>query len=176
MVGPTLGQPSSGSTIDTVSGDPPQASAGPTVTVVDDRSECQILVDANRWAQLAAEVLIDTFPGITGIEMGLHFVDPGAIADLNRHHLHGDGPTDVMAFPLETPGEVLTGLPVLLGDVLVCPTVAARQAADEGRKLDAELSLLVVHGVLHLLGYDHSEPEERAVMQQLERELLEEYA
>ena len=68
------------------------------------------------------------------------------------------------------------GSPVLLGDVVLCPAVAAGQASDHNREVDAELSLLVVHGILHLLGYDHADPEERVVMQRLEQELLERHA
>jgi probable rRNA maturation factor len=60
----------------------------------------------------------------------------------------------------------------VLGDVLVCPAVAARQAPEHAQSLEDELALLVVHGVLHLLDYDHAEPDEAARMQQRERELL----
>ena len=62
--------------------------------------------------------------------------------------------------------------PTLIGDVVVCPGVAAAQAPEHGSTLDEELALLVVHGVLHLLNYDHAEPEETAKMKQRERELL----
>ena len=82
----------------------------------------------------------------------------------------------MLAFPVDLLGEVPDGSPVLLGDVVLCPAVAAGQAVDHSREVDAELSLLLVHGVLHLLGHDHADPEERVVMQRLEQELLERYA
>jgi probable rRNA maturation factor len=63
----------------------------------------------------------------------------------------------------------------LLGDVVVCPTVADRQAREHGRALDDELALLVVHGVLHLLDYDHADPEEAIVMRRREQQLLERF-
>jgi len=95
---------------------------------------------------------------------------------LNREHLGSEGPTDVLAFPVDLLGEVPDGSPVLLGDVVLCPAVAAGQASDHSREVDAELSFLLVHGILHLLGHDHADPEERVVMQRLEHELLERHA
>jgi len=65
--------------------------------------------------------------------------------------------------------------PIVLGDVVVCPTVALRQAPDHAGTVDAELALLVVHGVLHLLNYDHADERDAAVMQRRERELLERF-
>jgi probable rRNA maturation factor len=123
----------------------------------------------------------------------LIFVDEDAIADLNGRFLGGDGPTDVLAFPIDDdhlpsgrhpdtggrgPGTATepTDVPIVLGDVVVCPTVAARQAPDHASTVDDELALLVVHGVLHLLNYDHAEPAEEAAMQRREREILAEFA
>jgi len=88
-----------------------------------------------------------------------------------------EGPTDVLAFPMEEanadhgPGE--SGCePALLGDIVLCPEVAARQAAAAGHSTTAELQLLTVHGTLHLLGYDHAEPEEEREMVALQARLL----
>ena len=121
------------------------------------------------------------------------FVDEGTIADLNGRFMGSAGPTDVLSFPIDGEPEVpgrwpdqggpgpdrlgddLDDLPVLLGDVVVCPAVAARNAPGHAGSYDDELALLVVHGVLHLLGHDHAEPEERAEMQARERALLEEF-
>jgi probable rRNA maturation factor len=103
-----------------------------------------------------------------------------------------EGPTDVLAFPLEDPIEAgrwpdagstgpdreppeVAELPLLLGDVVVCPAVAARQAPEHAGSYEDEIALLVVHGVLHVLGMDHADPEEAAVMQARERELLDRY-
>jgi len=111
------------------------------------------------------------------------------ITDLNKRYLDKDGPTDVLAFPLDDPLDAgrwpdagstgpdrepppLAELPMLLGDVIVCPSVAARQAPTHAGSYDDELALLVVHGVLHVLGMDHAEADEAAAMQARERELL----
>ena len=125
-------------------------------------------------------------------EVSLIFVDEEAIADLNGRFLGGDGPTDVLAFPIDDdqlptgrhpdtggrgPGTTSepSDVPLVLGDVVVCPTVAARQAPDHAGTVDDELALLVVHGVLHLLNYDHAEEREAASMQRRERELLDRF-
>lgn len=126
-------------------------------------------VDADRWAALAAAVLRDE--GVSpDLELTVSFVEADVIAGLKAEHLAGDGsPTDVLAFPIDAEPEVAG--PGLLGDVIVCPEVAAAQAggrdglrrAHDG-SVDAELSLLVVHGILHLLGHDHVDDAEAAVM------------
>jgi len=164
-----------------------------TVFGVDEQRE--IAVDVSRWVRLARLVLgderVDARYG-TDVEMSLMFVDEQTIAELNERFLAGDGPTDVLAFPLDEemppggrqpdqggrgpgapadPGEP----PTLLGDVVVCPAVAGRQAAERGIGLDDELALLVVHGVLHLLDYDHADPDDAAVMRRREQELLERF-
>ena len=108
--------------------------------------------------------------------MNLLFVDEAAIATLNEEHLGERGPTDVLSFPLDFPLDSGAGsgvaAPLLVGDVVVCPEVAARNAPQHAGTTDDELALLVVHGVLHLLGHDHAEVDERARMQQRERALL----
>jgi probable rRNA maturation factor len=148
-------------------------------------------VDVDRWVRLAHEVLVAE--GVEGdAELSLLFVDETAIAELNKRFMDADGPTDVLAFPLDDP--VVAGrwpdtstagpdrddpdpgdLPLLLGDVVVCPAVAERQAPSHAGSYDDEMALLVVHGVLHVLGHDHAEPDETAVMQARERELLDRF-
>src|SRR5258705_4687919 len=89
----------------------------------------------------------------------------------------GDGPPDVLAFPMDEGsvdhgrGEGV-GEPALLGDIVLCPEVAAKQAAAAGHATIDELALLTVHGTLHLLGYDHAEPDEEAEMFGLQARLL----
>jgi|LULR01.1.fsa_nt_gb probable rRNA maturation factor len=146
-----------------------------TVVVVDERVDPATGpgVDAGRWGRLAADVLAEEGLRDPRVELTVHFVDERPIADLKAEHLDGDGgPTDVLAFPVDDPGGVPAGEPVLLGDVLICPSVADRQAAGAQRPYEDEVALLLVHGILHLLGHDHAEPEETAAMQQRERELL----
>ncbi|HEX6419730.1 MAG TPA: rRNA maturation RNase YbeY [Acidimicrobiales bacterium] len=148
-------------------------------------------VDVERWAVLARDVLVSE--GVRGeAELSLLFVDEAAIAELNKRFMEVDGPTDVLAFPIDDPAvagrwpdagtagpdrdEPEPGdLPLLLGDVVVCPAVARRQAPAHAGSYDDELALLVVHGVLHVLGHDHAEPDETAVMQARERELLDRF-
>jgi probable rRNA maturation factor len=104
-------------------------------------------------------------------ELTLTFVDRDEITGLNREHLGKDGPTDVLSFPLDAAAGA-PGVPVLLGDVVVCPAVAAEQAETHAGTVDDELALLVVHGVLHIVGHDHAEPEETAAMRARELEHL----
>ncbi|MBA3618816.1 MAG: rRNA maturation RNase YbeY [Actinomycetota bacterium] len=109
-------------------------------------------------------------------ELSVLLVDAGAMSHLNSQWMDESGPTDVLAFPMdelrpggEDDGEVE---PSLLGDVVLCPEVAQRQAAAAGHPTDDELQLLCTHGVLHLLGYDHAEPDEERKMFALQHELL----
>jgi probable rRNA maturation factor len=129
-------------------------------------------VDLGPWVELARGALVHE--GVTGTaELTLVFVDEVEMAALNEEHMDVAGPTDVLAFPLDAdPPGAADGLPRLLGDVVVCPTVAARYAAEKGWSSDDELALLIVHGVLHVLGHDHAEPDETAVMQGREQVLL----
>ena len=95
------------------------------------------------------------------------------MADLNAQHMGKSGPTDVLSFPMDD--EPVEGVPTLLGDVVISPAVAVDQFADHAGTLDDELALLVVHGILHVLGHDHAEPDETAVMRSLELDLLERF-
>jgi probable rRNA maturation factor len=121
---------------------------GPAVLVSDRQSE---RVDTAALARLAADVL--TAEGRGDAELSLSFVGEDEMAELHVRYMGEPGPTDVLSFPLDEDG--------LIGDVVVCPTVAARSNPGERQ---GELRLLVVHGVLHLLGYDHEEDRERAAM------------
>ena len=156
-----------------MSGEPPQPGpvAGPTVIVDDERDDPDPAqpVDVSRWEALVADVLFAEGLGDRLVEVHLHFVDEPSIEGLNRDHMNGSGPTDVLAFPVDDLAEVPVDVPVLLGDVVVCPSVAARQAPEHAGDYHAELALLVVHGVLHLLGDNHADPDQAAAMQTKER-------
>ena len=108
-------------------------------------------------------------------ELCIKAVDEDTIAGLNEKWMEKEGPTDVLAFPMD---ELRPGLvneepeEGMLGDLVLCPSVAERQAATAGHSTDAEIELLTVHGILHLLGYDHAEPEEHKEMFGLQDELL----
>lgn len=106
-------------------------------------------------------------------ELALMLVDRSAIAALNAEHLGAEGPTDVLAFPIDRPGEASEGPPPVLGDVVVCPEVAEEQAAEADHSVQEELQLLTVHGILHVLGMDHARAEPRREMFALTERLLE---
>jgi len=104
-------------------------------------------------------------------EVGLAFIDVEEMTELNQVHMGGTGPTDVLAFPIDGTDQAPDGQPSMIGDIVICPIVADRAP----QELPDELALLVVHGALHLLGHDHAEQGEKAVMQAMERELLAAY-
>ena len=154
----------------------PTVGAASAVTVVgaDEQQPgaARVDVDVDRWCRLATDVLRDE--GRRG-ELTLTFVDRDEIAALNAEHMGKDGPTDVLSFPLDA----------LDGDESAehgragaarrrrgLPDVAREQAPDHAGTLDDELALLVVHGVLHVLGHDHAESGDTALMRAKELELL----
>jgi probable rRNA maturation factor len=160
-----------------------------TIEVFAADEQQDVEVDALRWVQLAKQVLVAE--GVRGeTELTLLFVDERSIADLNKRFLGKEGPTDVLSFPIDDdalergrspdsggsgPGTMPpepSDLPTLLGDVVICPKIAARNAPTHAGTLDDELALLVVHGILHLLGMDHVDDEEAEVMEARERDLL----
>lgn len=111
-------------------------------------------------------------------ELCIKAVDEDTIAKLNEQWMDKQGPTDVLAFPMDElrPG-LVTEEPEegVLGDLVLCPTIAERQGETAGHGTVAELELLTVHGILHLLGYDHAEPEEHQEMFGLQDQLLAEW-
>lgn len=151
----------------------PGPRAGAAAVEVHLTIDCEEDVDGPRWAALLAAAL--GAEGVAGgAEVGLTFVSPSAMAELNAAHMGADGPTDVLAFPidgLDAAGSA-TGAPGMVGDVVVCPAVAWAGAAAHAGSADDEVALLVVHGALHLLGHDHAEDDERARMRGRERALL----
>jgi probable rRNA maturation factor len=108
-------------------------------------------------------------------EVSLLLVDVDAMAELHLRWMDEPGPTDVLSFPMDelrpTPPD-REPVPGLLGDVVLCPEVARRQARTAGHSTEDELHLLTTHGLLHLLGYDHAEPAEEAEMFGLQAQLL----
>jgi probable rRNA maturation factor len=113
-----------------------------------------------------------------GTEMTLRLVDEGTIEALNGQWMDKSEPTDVLAFPMDElePGRDGQEPPEgYLGDIALCPQVAARQAADAGHSDLDEMRLLTTHGILHLLGYDHAEAAERQAMFALQARLLAEW-
>jgi len=147
------------------------------------------VLDHLRWLHLAEKVL--AAEGVRGdAELSVLFVDEQAMTDLNQRFHSSDGPTDVLAFPIDeepseggrSPDSGGTGpgympaepadLPMLLGDVVICPAVAAKNAPEHAGTFEDEIALLLVHGILHLMGMDHLDDEEADVMEAREQELL----
>ena len=159
----------------------------PSVFAADEQSA--VAVDTEHLLRLAEQVL--EAEGVRGeCELSLFFVDEETITDLNERFLGNDGPTDVLAFPIDddlveigrSPDAGTTGpdrapaepseVPLLLGDVVICPAVAERNAPTPAGTYADEMALLVVHGILHVLGMDHADEGEAAAMQAKERDLL----
>ncbi|REJ04478.1 rRNA maturation RNase YbeY [Microbacterium bovistercoris] len=112
-------------------------------------------------------------------EVAIVLVDEGAMESLHVQWMDEPGPTDVLSFPMDElrPGsEDHPTPPGLLGDIVLCPQVAESQAATAGHTLMDELILLTTHGLLHLLGFDHAEPDEEREMFGLQKELIRGFA
>ena len=108
-------------------------------------------------------------------DLAILLVDEGAMESLHVQWMDEPGPTDVLSFPMDElrPGrEGEPAGPGVLGDVVLCPEVAATQARTAGHSTAEEMLLLTTHGILHLLGYDHVEPDEEKEMFALQRQLL----
>ncbi len=121
-----------------------------------------------RAMELSIETCLET-QGLKGSEVSLSIVDDREMHELNLQYRGVDRTTDVLSFPLE---EDRPKEPCLLGDIIVSAPKAKQQAEEYGHSLMREMSFLVVHGTLHLLGYDHMTPEEDEEMQRLQEEVL----
>ena len=107
-------------------------------------------------------------------EISLTFVDVNEMEELHIKWMDEPGPTDVLSFPMDMPeskGEVVT-----LGDIVIAPAVAAKQAQDAGHSVEAEIYILATHGLLHILGYDHADPDEEKVMFALQEKIVKEWS
>lgn len=106
------------------------------------------------------------------VELSISLVGADEIAVLNEQYRGVVGPTDVLSFGCDEPEPVESDEPIAIGDVVIAPEVAEKQAAELAQTVESELDLLLVHGVLHLLGYDHEDDADALVMQARERALL----
>jgi probable rRNA maturation factor len=141
---------------------------------VDVNDESGADVDVDRLALLSRFVL-DRMRVHPLAELSVIAVDPETMANLHVQWMDEEGPTDVMSFPMDElrPGsDEQEQVPGLLGDVVLCPEVAGRQAEAAGHSTAHELDLLCAHGILHLLGYDHAEAAEQREMFGLQGEIL----
>ncbi|WP_121256461.1 rRNA maturation RNase YbeY [Nocardioides ferulae] len=137
-------------------------------------NESGLELDVRRLAELSRFVM-DRMRVHPMAELCIKAVDEATIAELNEQWMDKEGPTDVLAFPMD---ELRPGLvdedpeEGVLGDLVLCPEIAGRQGETAGHGREAEIELLTVHGILHLLGYDHAEPEEHREMFGLQDQLL----
>lgn len=162
----------------------------PEVFMADEQTDLEI--DIARWQTLAQQVL--RAEGVKGAaELTVLFIDASTMSEMNKQYMGKSYATDVLSFPLDaveatrTPGPGamskspepapldVADLPMLLGDVVICPSVAVAQAPRHAGNIDDEIALLLVHGILHVLGNDHDTPEAEAAMHALERKHLEEF-
>ena len=137
-------------------------------------NESGVAVDEAEFAALGRHVL-DAMNVHPQTDLSILLVGTEVMTELHVQWMDEPGPTDVLSFPMDElrPGhDGEPSPPGLLGDVVLCPEVAARQARDAGHSTEEELLLLTTHGILHLLGYDHAEPEEEKEMFALQRKLL----
>ncbi|ANP72589.1 rRNA maturation RNase YbeY [Cryobacterium arcticum] len=137
-------------------------------------NESAIPVDEAAILRLAAFAL-DTMHVHADAELAIVLVDEGAMEQLHVQWMDEPGPTDVLSFPMDElrPGtEDAITPPGLLGDIVLCPQVAQGQAETAGHSTLDELFLLTAHGILHLLGFDHAEPEEEKEMFGIQRDIL----
>jgi probable rRNA maturation factor len=167
----------------------------PLVFCADEQSVVE--VDLARWQRLAERCLHTL--GVRGLaELSVMYVGIAEITELNEEYLDGTGPTDVLSFPIDVDSHLddvtaievvadargpsrapdrapadIDDMPLMLGDIVICPEVAAAQAPSHAGTVDDEFALLLVHGILHVLGHDHGDADEAQRMRVLERELLE---
>lgn len=128
-------------------------------------NETEWIIDPKVFSDLGVWVL-DQMRVSTQSDLAIMFVDPEPIATLHERWMNLQGPTDVMSFPMDElrPGDGRTVVEGVLGDIVICPWVAAQQAAAAGHSTMEEMMLLTIHGILHLLGYDHRTPEQERQM------------
>ncbi len=141
---------------------------------VEINNESGVEVEEARLQRLAAFVM-ESLHVHPDTELGIVMVDEAAIEQLHVQWMDEPGPTDVLSFPMDElrPGRPDAQTPAgLLGDVVICPQVAEVQAEAAGHDLAQELSVLLTHGMLHLLGFDHATPDEETEMFGLQRDLL----
>ena len=108
-------------------------------------------------------------------DLSILLVDETAMSAYHEKFMGLPGPTDVLSFPMDelrVPADGQTPPTGVLGDIVMCPTVTARQAPENGRTPDGEAEYLLIHGLLHLLGHDHAEPEEKRIMFGLNDEII----
>lgn len=148
-----------------------------TIEILNEADGLGVAIDEEHLTRLSRFVM-DRMRVHAQAELCIKLVDEETIAELNSHWMGKGGPTDVLSFPMD---ELRPGLvneepeEGVLGDIMIAPTVALRQAEVTGHTAGAEIELLLTHGILHLLGFDHGDAEEKAEMFTLQADLLTEF-
>jgi probable rRNA maturation factor len=123
-----------------------------------------------RWAQLALET------NVQDAELTIRLIKSDEMCHLNNQYRHKNNPTNVLSFPSELPKEILAQLEVpFIGDIIICPEVLLQESIDQNKDLEFHWAHIVIHGVLHLLGYDHIDETDAKTMQTLEIQILEKF-
>ncbi len=142
--------------------------------MIDVTNESGVQVEELEFVSLARHVL-DAMHVHPQAELEIRFITTSDMTELNGQWMEEDGPTDVLSFPMDELRPGVEGEPSdegILGSVVVCPQIAAQQASEAGHSAVEEMLLLTTHGILHLLGFDHADPEEEQEMFALQRHLL----
>ncbi len=143
---------------------------------IDFSNESGVIIDEDALSSLSSFVIGDLRVH-RDAELSVLITNEARMSQLHIEWMNLTGPTDVLSFPMDEvrpgswSGDDEVAAPIL-GDLVLCPAIAAEQARSAGHSTDAELELLTAHGILHLLGYDHAEPEEEAAMFALQTDLL----
>ena len=120
------------------------------------------------WTKLALETKVQD------AELTIRFIKSDEMTRLNNQYRHKNNPTNVLSFPSELPNEILAQLEIpFIGDIIICPEVLLQESIDQNKDLEFHWAHIVIHGVLHLLGYDHIDETDAHIMQNLEIQILE---
>lgn len=141
---------------------------------IDVRNKCKSnIITTHRLKKITNNILklVLEEKGRTSAEVSVVYVDEAEMRTLNKRYRGANKSTDVLAFPMNE-GKFAVINPDLLGDIVICVPAARKQAVQRGHSLERELTVLLIHGVLHLLGYDHSTDEEESAMKELETEYM----
>jgi probable rRNA maturation factor len=123
--------------------------------------------EINMWASLALQ------SKLSDAELTIRFVSLDEMSQLNQEYRKKTGPTNVLSFPSNLPAEILQELDhPFIGDIIISPNVLEKESVEQEKNLKSHWTHIIIHGVLHLLGYDHIQPEEEQIMQTLEIQLL----
>lgn len=130
-----------------------------------ERVEAPSASSLQTWAETALRTEIDH------AELTIRIVDTKEMTELNTTYRHKNGPTNVLAFPFTIPDEIPLDVPIL-GDIVICAEIVNREAKEQNKSQNAHWAHIIVHGTLHLLGYDHVLDQEAKEMESLEIEIM----